>query len=122
MNLTLKVKSFVITASTEKEAYLKGCKQLAKYMASKKYKNLTFKIERTSGNENTFIFTMFTNLDLGEEQRNYCKTCRDYHCSFFINEDYNCSRCNLKNFLEKKKKKSRISKSFYNHEMKDKGE
>lgn len=122
MNLTLKVKSFVITAPTEKEAYLKGCKQLAKYMASKKYKNLTFKIERTSEDENKFVFTMFTNLDLGEEQKIFCKTCRDYHCSFFVNEDYNCSRCNLRSFLEKAEQKSRISKSFYKREMKDKGE
>lgn len=122
MNLTLKVKSFVITANSEKDAYMKGCKQLAKYMASKKYKNLSFKIERTSGNENTFIFTMFTNLDLGEEQKIFCKTCRDYHCSFFVNEDYNCSRCNLRSFLEKAEQKSRISKSFYKREMKDKGE
>ena len=122
MNLTLKVKSFVITANSEKDAYIKGCKQLAKYMASKKYKNLSFKIERASGNENAFIFTMFTNLDLGEEQKIFCKTCRDYHCSFFVNEDYNCSRCNLRSFLEKAEQKSRISKSFYKREMKDKGE
>ena len=122
MNLTLKVKSFVITANSEKDAYIKGCKKLAKYMASKKYKNLSFKIERTSGNENTFIFTMFTNLDLGEEQKIFRKTCRDYHCSFFVNEDYNCSRCNLRSFLEKAEQKSRISKSFYKREMKDKGE
>lgn len=122
MNLTLKVKSFVITANSEKDAYIKGCKQLAKYTASKKYKNLSFKIERASGNENTFIFTMFTNLDLGEEQKIFCKTCRDYHCSFFVNEDYNCSRCNLRSFLEKAEQKSRISKSFYKREMKDKGE
>ena len=120
MNLTLKVKSFIISAETEKDAYLKGCKQLAKYMASKKYKNLTFKIERAG--ENKFVFTMFTNSDLGEEQRAYCKTCRDYHCSFFVNEDYNCSRCNLKNFLMRAEQKSRISKSFYNHEMKNKGD
>ena len=47
MNLSAKVKSFVIKADTEKEAYIKGCKQLARFMASKKYTNLTFKIERT---------------------------------------------------------------------------
>lgn len=118
MNLATKVKSFVIEAPTEKEAYLKGCKTLAKYMASKKYKNLSFKIERTS-EKGKFIFTMFTNLDLREEQRNYCKTCKDFHCSFFINEEYNCSRCNLKNFLQRAEEKSRNSKSFYKHKMKD---
>lgn len=117
MNLSMKVKSFTIAADSEKEAYLLGCKSLAKFMASKKYKNLSFKIERTN-EENVFIFTMFTNIDLGEEQRNFCKLCKEYHCNFFINEEYNCSRCNLKTFLERAMQKSRISKSYYKGEMK----
>ena len=118
MNLATKVKSFIIESDSEKESYIKGCKALAKYMASNKYKNLTFKIERTS-EKNQFIFTMFTNLDLGEEQRNYCKMCKKFHCSFYVNEEYNCQRCNLKNFLQRAEGKSRISKSFYKSKMKD---
>ena len=93
MNLSAKVKSFVIKADTEKEAYIKGCKQLARFMASKKYTNLTFKIERTE-NPNEFIFTMYTNIDLSEEQRKFCSLCKEYHCSFYVNEEYNCSTTN----------------------------
>lgn len=116
MNLSAKVKSFVIKADSEKEAYLKGCKQLAKYMASKKYTNLTFKIERTEI-KGEFIFTMFTNIDLREEQRKFCHLCKEYHCSFYVNEEYNCSRCNLKNFLSRARSKTEISKNFYKKEM-----
>lgn len=119
MNLTTKIRSYTITASDEKEAYIKGCKQLAKYMASKKYTNLSFKIERSTETENTFIFTVFTNLDLGPEQRNFCKMCRQFHCSFYVNEEYNCSRCNFKTFLERAEQKARISKSFYRKRLKD---
>lgn len=118
MNLTSKVKSFTITADSEKEAYLKGCKTLAKYMASKKYKNLSFKIER-SGVPNEFIFTMYTNIDLGEEQRKFCNICKQMHSSFYINEDYNCKRCNLRTFLTRAEKMARISKNFYRGEMKE---
>lgn len=113
MNLCLKVKSFYISAGSEKEAYLKGCKQLAKYLASKKYKNLSFKIERTK-EENGFIFTIFSNLDLGKEQRDFCKVCREFHCNFYVNEEYNCNRCNLKSFLVRAEQKARVSKNFYN--------
>ena len=116
----MKVKSFTVTADSEKEAYLIGCKSFAKYMASPKYKNISFKIERASGTDNTFIFTMFTNLDLGEEQRNFCKVCKEFHSSFFINENYNCQRCNLKTFLERAKNKSQISKGFYKHKIENK--
>lgn len=113
MLLSYKIKSFKIKADSEKEAYLKGCKELAKYMASKRYKNISFKIERLKEAENTFVFTMYTNIDLGEEQRDFCKICREFHCSFFINEHYNCDKCNLKAFLNKCKEKARVSKNFY---------
>lgn len=116
MNLSAKVKSFVIKADTEKEAYIKGCKQLARFMASKKYTNLTFKIERTEI-PNEFIFTMYTNIDLSEEQRKFCQLCKEYHCSFYVNEEYNCSRCNLKNFLSRARSRTEISKNFYKKEM-----
>ena len=109
----MKVKSFTVSAYSEKEAYLKGCKQFAKYMANPSYKNVTFKIERVPSVENEFIFTMFTNLDLGEEQRNYCKMCKEFHSSFFINETYNCNECKLAAFLKKAKQKAQISKGFY---------
>lgn len=113
MNLTMKVKSFTITSYSEKEAYIRGCKEFAKYMANPKYKNITFKIERAPSVENEFIFTMYTNLDLGEEQRNYCKMCKEFHTSFFINESYNCNECRLQAFLQKAKQKAQISKGFY---------
>lgn len=116
MNLTAKIKSFTISADSEKEAYIKGCKNLAKYMASKKYSNLSFKIERTQV-PNEFIFSMYTNIDLGEEQRKFCSICKEVHSSFYINEEYNCSRCNLRTFLTRAEEKARISKSFYRGEM-----
>lgn len=117
MEVTMKVKSFEFQANNEKEAYIKGCKNLAKYMASKKYQNLQFRIERTE-EPNTFRFILFTALDLGSDQRQYCKICKDFHCSFYINENYNCNRCNLKTFLSREEQKLRTSKSFYRRELK----
>lgn len=116
MNLTAKVKSFVIKADDEKQAYLSGCKQLARYMAPKKGNNLSFKIERGE-EENTFIFTMYANIELGEAQRKFCSMCKEYHCSFYINEEYNCSRCNLRNFLSRSQTKLNISKNYYKKEL-----
>ena len=46
--------------------------------------------------------------------------CKSYHCSFFVNEDYNCSRCNLKSFFDRTKKKADISKKFYEEKIKNK--
>lgn len=118
MEITMKVKTFEFHANSEKEAYIKGCKKMAKYMASKKYKNVQFRIERSEEDENSFRFILFTSLDLGTDQRQYCKICKDFHCSFYINENYNCYRCNLKTFLKREEEKLRVSKGYYKREFK----
>ena len=120
MTFSLKVKSFTVTGETEQEAYIKGCKHYAKYMASKKYTNLSFKIERVAGAPNAFTFTLYTNIDVNAEQRQFCKMCKEMHCSFFVNEEYNCARCNLKSFLKRVQQKGNISKGFYMSRVEDK--
>ena len=117
MYLTCKICSFQIEAETEKEAYIKGCKKMAPYVASKKYKLISYKIERIPGRENAFEFTLFTNMDLGSDMRDFCKMCKEMHCAFYINEEYNCARCNLKTFMEREQQKARVSKSFYKKEI-----
>lgn len=121
MTISLKVKSFIFTGESEQEAYILGCKKMAKYIASKKYDNLSFKVERAQ-EENTFIFNVLANIDVGAEQRDFCKICKEFHCSFFINEEYNCARCNLKSFLRRLHKKGNVSKGFYNGRIEDQSE
>lgn len=120
MYLTEKVCSFTVIADSKKEAYLKGCKKAAKYVGSQKYRNMSSKIENVGQNE--FVFTLFTNIDLSPEIAQFCKMCKEYHCSFFVNEEYNCSRCNLKTFMERTKQKAKVSKEFYKERMKNKEE
>ena len=116
MLISCKVKSFVFQGESLKEAYLKGCKKLAKYIASDKLTNLTFSVERMESN-NFLRFNVYTNLSLSEIQKQYCTNCKNFHCSFFINEEYNCSRCNLKNFLKRCSQKVSISKGYYKHRL-----
>ena len=118
MYLTQKVKDFVISASNGKEAYIKGCRELAKYMASKKYDNLSFKITRDPLAQNTFIFSLFTNVDMKEEQKRFCSICKEYHSTFYINKEYNCRRCELKSFLSRCSTKAKLSKNYMKKELK----
>lgn len=117
MNICDKVCSILVDANTEKEAYLKGCKKTAKYIASKKYQKFSMTVKRVPNSTNTFLFTLYTNLDLNEEMKHYCKMCKEYHCSFFVNEEYNCNRCNLKSFMERAKEKTKVSKNYYKEMM-----
>ena len=118
MNVTLKICSFIARGENKKQAYLNGCKKVAKFWGSKKYKNVSCKIERISKDENALLFVLFTTLDLGKEKSQYCKMCKEMHCSFFINEDYNCSSCKLEGFFKKVKEKALVSKNFYKTEFK----
>ena len=119
MFLSVKVKSYIIQANSEKEAYLKGCKSLANVMASKKYSNLSFKIERPKDLTNSFVFTIYTNIELRSLQKDFCKVCKEFHCQFYINEDWNCSRCNMKSFLVRAEEKAKISKGYYKDRLKE---
>lgn len=116
MFISYKVKRFELASKSKKEAYLKGCKMLAKYVASNKYTNLSMKVEQKKDTD-IFVFTLYTNIDLKDEQKKFCKICKSFHSSFFINEDYNCSRCNLKSFLRRLNEKAKISKSYYRSEI-----
>lgn len=113
MLVSYKILSYTFTANSEKEAYLKGCKYIAKYVASKKYKNISFNINRVGDESNSFVFILYTNIDIKENQKRFCFLCRKMHKSFFINEEYNCSRCNLRTFLNRIKQQADISKTFY---------
>lgn len=115
IGITLKICSWKFKAFNERDAYLQGCKKLASVMASKKYQNLTTKIIRSANNE--FEFVVYTMLDITEEQSHFCKMCKEMHCSFFINENYNCNRCNYKVFLKRMKEKLIISRSYYREQF-----
>lgn len=115
IGIALKICSYKFHAFSEKEAYLQGCKKLANIMASKKYQNITTKIINLG--ENTFEFVVYTMLDITEEQSHFCKMCKEMHCSFYINEEYNCSRCNYKTFLKRIREKLMISRSYYREQF-----
>lgn len=117
MNVTFKIASYTFTGQTEQEAYLKGCKQLAKYMASKKRRNISVKIERVQAKQPTFQFVLYTNIDASAEQAEFCKVCKEIHAQFYINEHYNCDRCNMRTYLKRLQQKGNISKNFYKKEL-----
>lgn len=115
MLYSLKIKSIKFVGATKQEAYLMGCKKLAKYIASLKY--ITMGVEQDLEDKNTMIFTLYASVNLGHEVSEYCKMCKEFHCSFYINEHYNCDTCNLKNCMNRTKQKVGITKLYYKHKI-----
>lgn len=117
-----KVKSFIYTGKTQREAYIKGCFSLMNIMTSKEFKNASLKIDKVENGEEQvkITFSIYTNLGLNQEQSHFCKTCKGINKSSFIEGKRSCSRCKLKRFLELAKEKAMVSKRYYKKEIEKK--
>lgn len=118
MLAAVKIASEIITGSTYEQAYIKGCKRFASFMNGE---TITLKIEKIpveKGDEIRKVkFSFYTNLDMAEFQKHYCKVCKEFHCNFYINEEYNCSRCNLKSYLSRLRSATTVSKTHCRHKL-----
>ena len=88
-------------AEGSKEAYLKACKFVASTVLSEKSKveaskivwDVT-KVEEEEDSLPTFLLTLYFKFDDTKFKDQTCQACKEFHKSFYINTDFNCSRCN----------------------------
>ena len=85
-------------AEDSKNAYLKACKFVASNIISKGSKvevsKVTWDVVRVEGDLPTFCLTLYYKFDDTDFMKQSCDACKEFHKSFFINENYNCNRCN----------------------------
>ena len=83
-----------------KKAYLKACKFVASNIISKGSKvevsKVTWDVVRVEqeGDLPTFRLTLYYRFDDTDFMKQTCDACKEFHKSFFINENFNCNRCN----------------------------
>lgn len=83
-----------------KKAYLKACKFVASNIISKGSKvevsKVTWDVARVEqeGDLPTFRLTLYYRFDDTDFMKQTCDACKEFHKSFFINENFNCNRCN----------------------------
>jgi len=99
------------SAPTRKEAYWKACKWIAKYIVSKdKLKDSFIKIWT---NENdSVIIDIYAGLEEDKFMKEFCERCKQFHKSFFINQEYNCSTCKVKAYKDQMDQKL-LTKKVY---------
>lgn len=115
MKASVRITSIIVRGESKEDCYIKGCKKLAN-VASKE--NITFSVENVKDDERALRFNIFTNIDMNGMQKDFCKMCKQFHCSFYVNEDYNCSRCNLKAYIQRLQHTVNVSKSYYKSNLK----
>lgn len=99
-----------------KTAYLKACKWVSTHIISKKHKNVVWKMEKYS--DSVIRLKLYCELNEDAEFKSHCKMCKEFHTSFFLNDQYNCDVCKLKSFLLKMNGKAKISKEYYREQIK----
>jgi len=109
-------------AAKSKDAYMKVCKWLAINIISNRHlQDSTWKITKVKETPNwtKFKLELFCTLDDAEIADRFCKACKEIHCSFFINEEYNCNRCNMITFRKRLKESLDVKTTYRQQRMQD---
>ena len=103
----------VFEGPTRKEAYLSAAKWVASNVLSKdELQNTLVKFEKDKQFP-TITVRLYVTIDDTEIKDEHCKICKETHSSFFINENYNCSRCNSNSYQRRIDAVVRVKKEYY---------
>lgn len=110
------------TAVKSKDAYLKACKWVANNVVNKvtDIGETFWKIEKVvdESKKTTFKLELYYTLEVSDEIEKFCKNCKEMHKLFYINEHYNCDRCNMKTFVARIKIKMEIKEQYRKERLK----
>ena len=86
------------TADTMKVAYMNACKWYATNVLSKdELHNVQIEFEKSAKGEfPTVVIHLFAVLSEKELRERYCKLCKESHSLFYMNQNFNCNRCEAK--------------------------
>lgn len=102
-----------------KKAYLKASKFVASNIISKGSKvevsKVTWDVNRVEqdGDLPTFRLSLYIKFDDTQFMEQTCNACKQFHKSFFINENFNCSRCNKVGYEKNVKQKLMIGAEYF---------
>lgn len=117
ISMLLLKKEFVDEIS--KEAYLKACGWAATHIVSKVeagdiFWNITKKKDASLP---TFVLEVHTMIDAEQHQESFCGACKEFHQSFFINQETNCNSCRYLAFTKQIDHRLAIKKEFNKDKM-----
>ncbi|MCX7924150.1 MAG: hypothetical protein N3B21_19400 [Clostridia bacterium] len=98
-----------------KEAYLKACRWVAENVIRNEVEigETFWKIEKVKeASLPTFRLELYATLESGECTKSFCDRCKEYHSSFYLNQQYNCDACNFTAFKLQMEQKLRIKKAY----------
>lgn len=106
-----KFASKTFKGETTKQAYLKAVKWVAKnVMSSKELNNVHVEYVKDIGEVKVNLYVV---LPEAETREKHCKMCKEFHGSFFINQEVNCGWCNTKSYQDRLTDMIKVKKERY---------
>lgn len=106
-------------ADTLSKAKTKALKWVGKYVMCKDTtSDVSYTFERSKDDDAEVIVTLFTSIDETEQRERHCSICREFHKTFFINENINCNECKAKAYQQRLSDMLKVKKSHYRAELK----
>jgi hypothetical protein len=81
------------------EVTVENIKTLDKMLSSIKIKDMFLRIDKQPNK--SYKVEIYAQGNFTKDYKKFCERCKEFHCQFYINEEYNCSRCNLKTFIKR---------------------
>lgn len=98
---------------SHKEAYLKACKWVAiNILADDEIsKDVVWKITKLKDLPSVEL-ELFGTVHDAEHVKQFCTVCKEFHTSFYINQQQNCNGCNMMAYRSQAEEKGRLKKNY----------
>lgn len=103
-------------AESMKAAYMNACKWYATNVLSKdELHNVQVEFEKKVNDEQfpTVVIHLFAVLSEDELRERHCNICRELHSNFFMNQHYNCNRCETNAYQKRTNDMLKVKIDFY---------
>ena len=113
MNISIKFYETTFTGKDYKEAYLKACKWIASNIIANDEisRDVTWKITKENDLPSVGL-KLYAVMNDNEHSNHFCKTCKEFHKLFYINQQQNCNGCNMQAYRSQADEKMRIKKAY----------
>ena len=95
-------------------AYFTASRWIAKNVVNKQSENpdIFWNLTKLDKETATIRLTLYTMLPIDEQTNRFCELCKDMHKAFFVNENFNCDRCNMVTYKNRLEERIRIKAQF----------
>lgn len=107
------------TGETLSEAKTKALKWVGKYvMCKEELHDIMYHFEEDHDTPNSVVVVLFVSVNENDLMEKYCTVCKEFHKSFFINENFNCNECRARAYQKRMRETLSPKKGFYRSTLK----